>query len=149
MLWHTNPKRSSIPRIVFCWRQREQRPLGPNQVQMLLVPAVVFYAFAVELYFKAIITLENGNDRKDHDLSRLFGGISAKSQTTLIAGVQCNCTDFKQKLMDTSKVFVGWRYIFEQESAHLDFQFLEKLAQESKRVADAMASPAVNTDAAR
>jgi HEPN domain-containing protein len=130
-------------------RALEKRPLGPKQFQMLLVPAVVSYAFAVELYFKAIITLENGNDRKGHDLSKLFGGISAKSQTTLIAGVQHNCTDFKQKLGDISNVFVDWRYIFEQESAHLDFQFLKKLAQESKRVADAMANPAVNTDAAR
>ena len=44
-------------------RALEQRPLGPAQFQMLLVPAVVSTAFAVELYFKAIITLEKGSKK--------------------------------------------------------------------------------------
>ncbi len=109
---------------------------------MLLVPAVVSTAFAVELYFKAIITLENGNAR-GHDLSVLFKHISATSQATLVAGVQHNHADFEKKLGAISSVFVEWRYIFEQQSANLDLQFLTNLARESKRVADAMANPAV------
>lgn len=129
-------------------RALEQRSLGPGQLQMLLVPAVVSTAFAVELYFKAIITLENGNAR-GHDLSALFKLISATSQATLVAGVQHNHADFEQKLGAISSVFVEWRYIFEQQSANLDLQFLTNLARESKRVVDAMANPAVNTDAAR
>lgn len=129
-------------------RALEQRPLGPGQFQMLLVPAVVSTAFAVELYFKAIITLENGNAR-GHDLSALFKHISAKSQAALVAGVQHNQASFEQKLGAIAGVFVEWRYIFEQQSANLDLPFLTNLARESKRVADAMANPAVNTDAAR
>lgn len=130
-------------------RALEQRPLGPGQFQMLLVPAVVSTAFAVELYFKAIITLESRNAR-GHDLSVLFRYISAKSQASLVAGVQHNHADFKQKLGAISDAFVEWRYIFEQQSANLDFQFLTNLAREGKRVADAMTTPAVNTaDAVR
>lgn len=129
-------------------RALEQRPLGSGQFQMLLVPAVVSTAFAVELYFKAIITLENGN-AKGHDLSALFKHITAKSQTTLLAGLQLNQAAFEQKLGAISGVFVEWRYIFEQQSANLDLSFLNKLAQESKQVANAMAIPEVNTDAAR
>ncbi|MFZ3017020.1 MAG: hypothetical protein WA056_01030 [Gallionella sp.] len=121
-------------------RALEQRPLGPGQFQMLLVPAVVSTAFAVELYFKAIITLENGNAR-GHDLSVLFKHISAKSQAALVAGVQHNQASFEQNLGTISGVFVEWRYIFEQQSANLDLPFLINLARESKRVADAMANP--------
>ena len=125
-------------------RALEQRPLGPGQFQLLLVPAVVSTAFAVELYFKAIITLEKGNAR-GHDLSALFKHISAKLQATLVSGVQLNQAAFEQKLGAISGVFVEWRYIFEQQSAKLDLPFLTKLAQESKQVADAMANPSVRT----
>jgi len=121
-------------------RALEQRPLGPGQFQMLLVPAVVSAAFAVELYFKAIITLEKGNAR-GHDLSALFQQLSTKSQATLVAGFQLDQAAFEQKLGAISGVFVEWRYIFEQQSANLDFQFLNKLARESKHVAVGMANP--------
>ena len=129
-------------------RALEQRPLGSGQFQMLLVPAVVSTAFAVELYFKAIITLENGN-AKGHDLSILFKRLSTKSQATVVTGFQLDQAAFEQKLGAISGVFVEWRYIFEQQSANLDFPFLTKLARESKHVAEVMANPAVNTDSAR
>ena len=121
-------------------RAMEQRPLGSGQFQMLLVPAAVSTAFSVELYFKAIITLENGN-AKGHDLSTLFKHISASSQAKLLAGLQLDQAAFEQRLGAISAVFVEWRYIFEQQSAYLDFQFLTRLAREIKQVADAMASP--------
>lgn len=129
-------------------RALEQRPLESGQFQMLLVPAVVSTAFAVELYFKAIITLENGCAR-GHDLSYLFKHLSTKSQATLIAGVHHSYADFEQKLETISGAFVEWRYIFEQQSANLDFRLLTNLAQESKRIAHAMATPMTNTDAAK
>ncbi len=129
-------------------RALEKRPLGPGQFQMLLVPAVVSTAFAVELYFKAIITLENGNAR-EHDLSVLFKHLSAQSQTNLLDRLQLDQETFQQKLSAISGVFVEWRYIFEQHSANLDLSFLTKLARESKQVAETMANPSVNTDAAR
>lgn len=109
---------------------------------MLLVPAVVSTAFAVELYFKGIITLENENAR-GHDLSELFERLSTKSQVTLVANLQLDRPTFDQKLKAISGVFVEWRYIFEQQSANLDFPFLDKVAKESRRVAEGMANPAV------
>lgn len=123
-------------------RALEQRPLGPGHFQMLLVPAVVSTAFAVELYFKGIITLENENAR-GHDLSELFERLSTKSQVTLVANLQLDRPTFDQKLKAISGVFVEWRYIFEQQSANLDFPFLDKVAKESRRVAEGMANPAV------
>ena len=122
-------------------RALEQRPLGPGQFQMLLVPAVVSTAFAAELYFKGIITLEKGNTT-GHDLSALFKCLSTESQATLVAKLQLDRPTFDQKLKAISGVYVDWRYIFEHQSANLDFPFLSKLAQESKRVAEGMANPA-------
>ena len=123
-------------------RAREQRPLGSGQLQMLLVPAVVCTAFAVELYFKGIIALENKNAR-GHELSKLFDRLSKESQTILIATLQLDRPNFEQKLKAISCLFVEWRYIFEQRSANVDFSFLEKLALESKCVAEGLAKPAV------
>lgn len=128
-------------------RASEPRPTGPGQFQMLLVPAVVSNAFAIELYFKAIITLESGS-AKGHDLSALFKKISATTQAKLVASIPTNLAAFEQKLRDISSVFVEWRYIFEQHSASLDIEFLNKLAQGSKRVAEAMTNPTGHTGAA-
>ena len=47
-------------------RAFEQRSLGSNQFQMLVVPAVVSTTFAVELFFKGIVTLEKGNATGHH-----------------------------------------------------------------------------------
>lgn len=122
-------------------RALEQRPSGPGQFQMLLVPAVVSTAFAIELYFKGIITLENGN-ASGHDLFELFERLSNESQVMLVARLQLDRPAFDQRLKAISGVFVEWRYIFEQQSANLDLPFLCKLAQESKHVAEGMVSPA-------
>ena len=129
-------------------RALERRPLGPDQFQTLLVPAVVSTAFAIELYFKGIITLENGH-AKGHDLSQLFECLSLGSGAALIATLQLDRHTFDQKLKAISSVFVDWRYIFEQKSENLDLQILSELAQGSKRVAEEMASPAVHTDLTR
>ena len=116
-------------------RALEQRPVEHGQFQMLFVPAIMSTAFAVELYFKSIATLENGNAR-GHDLSVLFECLSPKSQATLIASFPIDTSAFKQKLKSISDAFVEWRYIFEQQSANLDFQFLKELAQASRLIAE-------------
>ena len=74
-------------------RCSEQRPLAPGQVQMLLVPAVVCKAFAIELYFKGIITLENGT-ATGHDLSTLFSRLAAQSQLTLSTQLSLSEVEF-------------------------------------------------------
>ncbi|MDP2241884.1 MAG: hypothetical protein Q8K18_17245 [Burkholderiales bacterium] len=118
-------------------RALEQRPVGPGQLQVLFVPAIVSTAFAVELYFKSIVTLENGN-AKGHELSGLFERLSLKSQATLVASFQIDPPAFKQKMKGISDAFIEWRYIFEQQSANLDFQFLKELAQASRLLAESL-----------
>ncbi|MGR9000394.1 MAG: hypothetical protein ACU88J_15300 [Gammaproteobacteria bacterium] len=121
--------------LVAADRSLEQRPVEPGHLQILFVPAIVSIAFAIELYFKSIITLENGN-AKGHDLSILFESLSPKAQSTLIANLQINLSMFKQQMKGISNAFIEWRYIFEQQSASLDFQFLKELAKASKLIAE-------------
>ncbi|HSI38839.1 MAG TPA: hypothetical protein VK946_07195 [Methylotenera sp.] len=116
-------------------RALEQRPVGSGQLQILFVPAIVSTAFAVELYFKSIVTLE-GSIAKGHNLSVLFERLSPNSQATLVASFKIDSSAFKQKLAGISDAFIEWRYIFEQQSANLDFQFLQGLAQASRLQAE-------------
>lgn len=116
-------------------RAFEQRSLGSNQFQMLVVPAVVSTAFAIELFFKGIITIEKGN-ATGHDLSKLFDCLSNQSQDALVARLKLDRTVFSIKLKAISNVFVEWRYIYESESASLDLDFIRKLSQESKHIAE-------------
>lgn len=115
--------------------------MASGQVQMLLVPAVVCKAFAIELYFKGIITLENGT-ATGHSLSTLFSRLAAQSQLTLRTQLSLSEVEFNQKLKDISDAFVEWRYIFESQSANLDAAFLNGLASTSKALAESSAMQA-------
>lgn len=110
-------------------RCMEQQHLDPGKPQ-LLVPAMVCAAFAIELYFKAIIALEGGGV-KGHDLSDLFSSLSKNSQLSLIT--HCSVTEsiFTQKLKGISGGFVEWRYIFEKQETIIDVPFLNGLVKSS------------------
>ena len=125
--------------LIAADRALEERPIGLGQVQMLLVPAVVSAAFAIELYFKAIITLEKGNAR-GHDLSNLFQQMSKPSQASIVSSMATDFAHFESDLVAISHAFIEWRYIFEQQSASMNLAFLRRLTSESKKVADALAT---------
>ena len=113
----------------------EQRPLGTNQFQMPIQPAIVCTAFAIELYLKAIITIEGGS-AKGHDLSALFVRLSPTSQLAIRDHLSLSKIDFTTKLQNISGAFVEWRYVFEKSSASIDPRFLSGVARASKVVAE-------------
>lgn len=108
-------------------RAMEQRPLGTNQFQILLVPAVVSNAFAAELYFKAILTLEGG-PASGHDLTLLFAKL--KDETRIVIRDQMGLAEanFSDELGKVAKAFVEWRYVFEAGSIGINFEFLRDLS---------------------
>lgn len=117
----------------------EKRPLGPGQFQMLIQPAIVCKAFAIELYLKAIIAIEGGS-AWGHNLSDLFVRLSSTSQLAIRDQLFLSEIDFTAKLQTISKAFEEWRYIFEKESANMDLSFLSDLARVSKVVAESALS---------
>ena len=118
-------------------RAFEQRSLGPDQVQMLLVPAIVCRAFAIELYLKAIITLEDGN-ASGHDLSSLYGRTSQSIQVSFQNRLALAAAELAQSLAPISKSFVEWRYIYESGSVQIDPTFLYNFAYAAKVEAENM-----------
>jgi hypothetical protein len=121
--------------ILAADRCLEQRPLTSSQSEMLMIPSVVCRAFAIELYFKAILTIEN-KSATGHDLYKLFSLLSYDSQVALRANFSLGEYEFKQKIKDTSGVFVDWRYIYESQSANIDLGFLNKLTNACQILAE-------------
>ena len=109
-------------------RSLEQRPLGQGQSEVLMVPAVACQAFAIELYFKAIITLEGGS-ATGHELGSLYSKIRPNTQAAIRTRASLSEVELNSKLEEVSKAFVEWRYIFESQSAHMDLEFLRRIVQ--------------------
>jgi len=102
---------------------------------MPIVPAVVCQAFAIELYLKALLTLEKGK-ATGHKLSDLFGELSAEMQSKVWTSLSLSEIDFKHRLKADSSAFVEWRYVFESDSAKADLGFLTKLSNVLKVICE-------------
>ena len=102
---------------------------GPVDIPFVL-PAVVCTAFAVELFLKALVTVEKGGTPRGHSLTSLFSRLSHESQVAidlrfceLVAGsptVQAMKIQFPQMslalpdvLSDSDRAFETLRYSYE------------------------------------
>lgn len=117
----------------------EQRQLPNGQVQFLVVPGVVCVAFSIELGFKALV-LRAGGSVSGHKLKELFNALEPSTQQIIFEAVDIERQKFESSLEAASNAFVEWRYIYEQESANVDMEFLSKLA---KATQDAITSQGV------
>jgi len=114
----------------------EQRQLPSGQIQALLVPGVVCTAFAIELNVKAILTIEK-NESTGHELDKLCSKLSRDSQSVLQQRLALTESEFQRKVNEVSCAFVEWRYIYESQlDRHLDIDFLNRLADEVKKLAE-------------
>lgn len=124
----------------------EKRQLPNGQFQMPLVPAIVCSAFGIELCLKAIITVEKGK-ATGHELLKLFIKLSPQSKAALAAALCLEEKALRQKLGSISSAFVEWRYIYESQSASIDFEFLHQFARATAKLLESQANPPLNTDA--
>ena len=109
-------------------RALEQRQTGPGQVEVLMVPAVVCAAFAIELGVKAI-ALAKGAQPRGHELDKLFGTLDAAEQNGIKALVGLSDTDFQKELKAAAGAFVEWRYIYEATgTVSANLAFLQSLS---------------------
>jgi hypothetical protein len=126
--------------IVAAKRCLELRPIDANRFELPIAPAIVCGVFAIELYFKAIITVENGFI-KGHDLSLLFSHLSPTSQAIIRNELSLDEIEFKNQLDIVSNAFVEWRYIFEKSHSSLvKTEFIIGLATVSKKLAGNLTS---------
>ncbi|MFI5387833.1 MAG: hypothetical protein ACHQ50_17120, partial [Fimbriimonadales bacterium] len=61
--------------LIAADRAFELRQTGPGTFQAAPMPGVVCLAFATELFFKAILTIES-HAENDHDLFNLFAALA-------------------------------------------------------------------------
>lgn len=83
-------------------------------IQML--PSIVLWAFACELYLKALISHEGKPRLIDHNLERLFSACSADMQKAIRTSVCLHSItedEFPRMLADNAKIFQEFRYIHE------------------------------------
>ena len=112
-------------------RCSEQRQITGEKYEMLVQPAIVSLAFAVELYLKAIILKGSGKPGRGHDLKELFGTIPSPDRADILAKfveIDLGEHDFQAELSDAALTFNSWRYAHEVISISSRIIFLSRFA---------------------
>jgi HEPN domain-containing protein len=113
-------------------------PTSPDTVKHFPIPAVFLLALSVEIYLKAVINMETGENAKGHDLLELFERVYAESRDAIRVHQQVTVGDLKQRLGDASNAFEHWRYIYEKGPSDADINFLEAMARACQSVAETL-----------
>jgi hypothetical protein len=101
--------------LIAAERALEKRWMGPRTFQAAVMPGVVCLAFASELFFKAILTIES-HAENDHDLFLLFGALKPSSQSFIRERLSISEADLDEKLAAVAHAFEQWRYIYEYQA---------------------------------
>lgn len=88
--------------------------LSPLAGNSLMVPAVVCYAFSLELYLKLLHVLASGKSTKGHELNELYDSLPPKTKHDLLA--ECDGIDLVSELTSAANAFRQWRYSHEHET---------------------------------
>jgi len=96
---------------------------GPKGgVELHLAPGVVCYAFASELYQKAMHQIAFGEVPRGHKLNVLFGNLPVAARE-VVEGFYFDQTGWDQKqlakdLLNFNSAFEDWRYVHETDNQH-------------------------------
>lgn len=75
------------------------------------IPFVVNSMFAIELFIKALLTYDDIDYTKIHDLKKLFDKISKNRKRH----IKDSYNDIEEFLQENYESFIWWRYCFEYE----------------------------------
>lgn len=109
------------------------------------IESIVLYAFSIEVCFKAIVMHESQVDEVQggHHLEKLFSQLKGHSQERVRAIV--DNPNFDKKLVEVSKAFVDWRYVYEAQAAgkeiSAEIDFLRNLSNAAIEVANTIIPP--------
>ena len=113
--------------VIGAKRCEEQRQLPNGKIEAPLPVAVVCLAFSVELFLKAILTMQSNHYGKEHNLKILFDKIDRAERDRVIGNTGMKSDVFLPKLEKAAGAFVDWRYLYEQGPMCLDYDFLSRL----------------------
>ena len=100
---------------------------SPNNFTMPAGPAIVCYAFSLELLLKSVL-LREGKSLRGHDLLELFNNLSEESQAFILreafSNLKLNKYNFNVELDKIKNLFNEFRYIHERDYATANLRFM-------------------------
>ena len=114
-------------------RCNQQEYIG-DHFMWLPVPAIVNYAFACEVYMKALLMEPGAKEIKGHNLLDLFDMLPNEMQMDIQQTIDCSKSPFREMLTNTSDLFEECRYIYEYKSLRINLKFLQELSGSLKSV---------------
>jgi len=90
---------------------------GHYDARMLCAPAIVCYAFSLEIYLKFLLKNEGKEIKKTHDLANLYNRLSESLRREIEGKVGDDNQVFQNNLKSFGKAFEEWRYQYEDGSA--------------------------------
>ena len=100
--------------------------LTPTITISPMAPAIVCFAFSVEMYLKLLCVLSTGSYTKGHKLDDIFRSLPEEFQKNLIA--KYVNTNFETDISNVSNAFIEWRYEHEYEALTINPQLLINIA---------------------
>ena len=91
-----------------------------------MAPAIVCFAFSVEMYLKLLSVIATGKYPKDHKLQELFSSLPEEFQKTLIT--KYVNTSFEADMANVSNAFIEWRYEHEYAALTINPDVLINIA---------------------
>ena len=106
-----------------------KEPFGGRPAESLDVPGIVNVAFAAEVLFKGLLSMEGLlPERAGHLLANLFEQLPERHRAHIRDRVEQEFDQFDERLRSVSDCFREWRYVYEVESLTLhNNRFLHKL----------------------
>jgi len=107
--------------------------ITPTVTNSPVSPALVCYAFSVELYLKLLHAISSGIAPRGHKLDELYGSLPDETRAKL--ATVYGTSELAVHVGSVSGAFVEWRYQHEHEALSINPQILINIAKAYHRLA--------------
>ena len=99
-----------------------------RDLRKLLIPAIAFYAFSLEVYLKFLLLIFNEINSKKHDISKLYEMLDQNIKFQIENKIGYNHDTFKSNLKIFKNAFIEWRYFYEERDPKIvNLDFVKKM----------------------
>ena len=101
--------------------------LSPNVRNTLIAPAVVCYAFALEIYMKLLCHITQISVKKNHNLIEQFDALPESAIKIMAKHYRTSEPELRKDIEAISNAFVEWRYLYEKNEAQISITVLSNI----------------------
>lgn len=114
--------------------------LTPTKINAPMVPAVVCFAFAAELFLKLLVKIATGQAVRGHELADLLAAVPEESRSEMARHYSSSdVTKLQADVASISSAFVEWRYVYERGAIAINPQVVANVARAAYLVCRAKA----------